>query len=101
MSDLHIRLEQNKLEKAAYLLKCVAHPIRISIIDLLDQSGSLNVSELQDALRIEQSLLSHHLTNMRDKGLLKTRREGKNVFYSLADVTVTMIIGCINSCKAV
>ena len=100
MNSLQIRLDQKKLERAAYVLKCVAHPIRISIIDLLQQRDRLTVSELQHVLNIEQSLLSHHLTNMRDKGILDTKREGKNVFYFLIDSSITNILDCINGCRS-
>ncbi|WP_299823976.1 metalloregulator ArsR/SmtB family transcription factor [uncultured Pontibacter sp.] len=99
MSTLKVRVDQKKLERAAYVLKCVAHPVRISIIDLLEQRERLTVSEIQHVLAIEQSLLSHHLTNMRDKGIVDTQREGKKVYYFLTDDTITNIIGCINSCR--
>lgn len=100
MTTLTQRIDQQKMERAAYVLKAVAHPVRISIIDLLDQSERLTVTELQQHLSIEQSLLSHHLTNLRDKGLLTTQRDGKNVYYSLADRTIIGIIECINRCTA-
>ena len=99
MSSLKVRLDKKKLERAAYVLKSVAHPVRISIIDLLQQKERLTVSELQEILQIEQSLLSHHLTNMRDKGVVETKREGKNVFYSLTDSSITSIIDSINTCR--
>lgn len=99
MSTLKVRVDQQKLDRAAYVLKCVAHPVRISIIDLLEQSGRLTVSELQAVLQIEQSLLSHHLTNMRDKGIVDTQREGKRMHYFLTDSTITSIIDCIKGCK--
>ena len=99
MSTLKVRVDKKKLERAAYVLKCVAHPVRIGIIDLLEQRERLTVSEIQQVLDIEQSLLSHHLTNMRDKGIVDTQREGKRVFYFLTDNTITNIIGCINSCR--
>lgn len=99
MNTLKIRLEKKRLERVAYILKCVAHPVRISIIDLLQQEERLSVSELQNVLVIEQSLLSHHLTNMRDKGIVDMERQGKNVYYFLADTTVPSIIDCINGCK--
>ncbi|SFU53978.1 transcriptional regulator, ArsR family [Pontibacter akesuensis] len=99
MDTLKVRVDQKKLERAAYVLKCVAHPVRISIIDLLEQRDRLTVSQLQEVLQIEQSLLSHHLTNMRDKGVLDTQREGKNVYYFLTSSTITDILGCINGCK--
>jgi DNA-binding transcriptional ArsR family regulator len=99
MSILKVRVDKQKLERAAYVLKCVAHPVRISIIDLLEQSEKLTVTEIQNVLGIEQSLLSHHLTNMRDKGVVNTQREGKKVYYFLTDTTITEIIECIHGCK--
>lgn len=101
MSSLKIRLEKKKLERTAYVLKCVAHPVRLGIIDLLQQGERLTVSELQGILTIEQSLLSHHLTNMRDKGVVDMQREGKNVFYFLTNTSVTTIIDCIKGCKTI
>lgn len=99
MSILEVRVDKQKLERAAYILKCVAHPVRISIIDLLEQRERLTVTELQQVLGIEQSLLSHHLTNMRDKGIVDTQREGKRMYYFLTDVTITSIIDSIHACK--
>lgn len=94
-----LRIDSKKLERAAYVLKAVAHPTRIGIIDLLDQRTELSVTELCDLLQCEQSLISHHLINMRDKGLLGTRRDGKNIYYFLVDKTITNIIECINGCE--
>ena len=99
MTDLKVRVDKKKLERTAYVLKCVAHPVRISIIDLLEQKDQLTVGQIQEVLQIEQSLLSHHLTNMRDKGLVETRRQGKHVFYFLTDSCISSIIDCIQGCK--
>lgn len=95
-TKLKARIDTKKLEKAAYILKAVAHPTRISIIDFLDQKEELTVSEISELVGCEQSLLSHHLTNLRDKGILSVRRDGKNMYYSLTDKTITKIISCIN-----
>jgi DNA-binding transcriptional ArsR family regulator len=100
IETIEIRINTKKLEKAAFILKAVAHPVRIAIIDLLDQCGRMNVSELQSKLAIEQALLSHHLTNMRDRGILSAEREGKCIYYSLTDKIITNIIHCINSCAS-
>lgn len=99
MENITLRIDTEKLERASYVLKAVAHPTRIAIVDLLDQCEKLCVSELQRKLLIEQAVLSHHLINMRDKGILKTERNGKNIYYSLTDKTITNIIQCINDCK--
>jgi len=99
MSALKVRIDRKKLDRAAYVLKSVAHPVRISIIDLLEQRERLTVSQLQEVLGIEQSLLSHHLTNMRDKGVVSTQREGKHIYYFLTDPGITSIIAAINNSK--
>ncbi len=95
MGTLKVRVDQKKLARSAYVLKCLAHPIRISIIDLLEQSQRMSVSQLQEVLHIEQSLLSHHLINMRDKGILNTHREGKNVFYAIEDMNLVSILALL------
>ena len=98
METITLRINAEKLERASYVLKAVAHPARIAIVDLLDQCERLCVGELQEKLGLEQAVLSHHLINMRDKGILKTERSGKNIYYSLTDKTITNIIQCINDC---
>jgi len=99
MADLAVTLEDTKLERAAYVLKAVAHPVRISIIDLLNQKEEISVGEITDILEIDQALVSHHLIKMRDKGILGIRREGRNIYYRLTDKTITNIIACINECR--
>lgn len=99
MIPIKPRLEAAKLEKAAFMLKSLAHPTRMAIIDLLDQYESLTVSEIHEALDCEQSLISHHLNNMRLKGILKTERQGKQINYSMVDKSITSIIDCISNCK--
>jgi DNA-binding transcriptional ArsR family regulator len=91
--------EEKKIEKAAYVLKAVAHPLRIRIILMLHESKELNVSTIYKNLNAEQSLISHHLINMRDKGILDIRRSGKNIYYFLVDSSVADIIDCIYDSK--
>ena len=57
----------------------------MQILQLLTKDEELTVTALQTKLSIDQSLLSHHLINMRNKGVLDARRQGKNIFYYLAD----------------
>jgi len=94
-------LEANpeKLEKAANILKAIAHPIRIQVLSLLNQNERMNVSELQEVISIEQALLSHHLINMKDKGILACEREGKNIYYFIKEKAITGVLDCIRKCK--
>ncbi|MBO0953286.1 ArsR/SmtB family transcription factor [Fibrella forsythiae] len=82
-------------EQAAYLLKGIAHPLRMQILKLLEQTPGLSVTDLMDRLQAEQSLVSHHLTRMRRKGLVVAEREGKNAYYSLSDQRFVTIIDLI------
>lgn len=91
--------DEKKIEKAAYVLKAVAHPLRIKIIQMLHENRELNVSTIYKNLHAEQSLISHHLINMRDKGILEIRRSGKNIYYFLVDSAVAEIIECIYRSK--
>jgi ArsR family transcriptional regulator len=88
-----------KLEKAAFILKTVAHPARLAIIDMLRKSKKLSVSEICEALEIEQSLTSHHLNNMKVKGILGSERDGKQIYYFLKEKDVAKLIDCIENCQ--
>lgn len=92
-------LDITKLEMAASKLRAIAHPMRIAIIDLLNDNNKLSVTEIYSALDIEQASASHHLNILKNKGILVSRREGKKIFYSLKSVTLTEIIECINRCN--
>lgn len=91
--------EAEKLERIAYILKTVAHPMRLGIIHLLEQHPELSVSEICDMLGSEQSLTSHHLQNMRLKGILRVRRQGRSMMYSLKERDVSLIIECLENCQ--
>ena len=88
-----------KMEEAAYTLKAISNSTRLCIISILSEEYELNVSRLAEQLNCEQSLLSHHLTDMRAKGILNCRRDGKNCFYSLKDKQIAQIIDCIRTCN--
>ncbi len=81
-----------KIKKAADYLKVIAHPTRLEIIQLLDGKRTLTVTQICSKLEIEQSLVSHHLASMRNKGVLKADREGINISYSILDPKVMDIV---------
>lgn len=90
-----------KLEMVAGILKCIAHPVRLKVIELLEAQPGLTVSQMLEVTGVEQSLLSHHLTKMKDKGLLSSERDGKNIRYSLAVEQITSIFDCMEKCEFV
>jgi len=90
-------LDESKLEKAAYVLKTISHPIRLAIILLLDENEELAVNEICLRTKCEQSLVSHHLNNMRLKGILNSRKVAQYVYYSLKNKNITKIFDCIKA----
>jgi DNA-binding transcriptional ArsR family regulator len=94
-----IDLEPEELERAAGILKAIAHPVRISILNALENGNKLTVTELHKILSIEQSTASHHLGIMKDKGVLISRREGKNIYYSIRDEKLRALLNCIGGCS--
>lgn len=91
-------LKPENLEAAANMLKAVAHPVRISIISCLDENKKLTVTEIHKMLKIEQSTASHHLGILKDKGVLSSKRDGKNIYYFLRNEILTNILECISEC---
>ncbi len=91
--------EAEKLERVAFILKTIAHPVRLGIIHLLEANARLSVSEICERLGTEQSLTSHHLQNMRLKGILSVKRDGRSMLYSLKERDVSLIVECLENCN--
>ncbi len=92
------KLDPRKLEDAASKLRAIAHPMRIAIIDLLEENDQMNVTDIYETLRIEQAAASHHLNILKNKGVLESRRSGKNTFYYLKHSALSQVIDCLNRC---
>ncbi|WP_246289691.1 ArsR/SmtB family transcription factor [Hymenobacter terrestris] len=97
-TSAELNMSVEKMEKVAFILKTTAHPTRIAIVQLLAQQEGLSVTDISEKLHVEQSLLSHHLTGMKLKGILSSTREGKSIFYSLKMREVVDVIQCLASC---
>lgn len=101
ITHFEANVDVEKLERVAYILKTIAHPLRISIVDLLTKNEKLCVNDICERLGSEQSLTSHHLSNMKLKGILGSAREGKNNYYFLKLKEVTEVINCMNRCASI
>jgi DNA-binding transcriptional ArsR family regulator len=91
-------IDSDKLEMAASMLKAIAHPVRIAILKHLEGGKKLTVTEIHELLGIEQSTTSHHLGILKDKGVLCSRREGKNTHYYLKHDILSQIVDCLQRC---
>lgn len=84
--------------KAAEILRTLAHPVRLRIIDLLNTAGEMPVCEITDYLGIAQAATSQHLNHMRRIGLVRPERRGKAVWYSIADQRPIALLNCMCNC---
>jgi DNA-binding transcriptional ArsR family regulator len=71
----------------ADFFKALSHPARIKILELL-RSGELSVTELQDRLGIESSSVSQHLSVLRNKNIVESRKVGTTAYYRVRDAEV-------------
>lgn len=81
--------EKTKIDMTIYnmqagISKTLANPIRLAILHTL-RDGEKSVNELTDVLGISQSNISQHLAIMRQVGILKTRKQATNIFYSVTN----------------
>jgi DNA-binding transcriptional ArsR family regulator len=91
-------LSPESIEKAANMLRAIAHPVRIAIVGVLEDGEKRTVTEIHTQLGIEQSAASHHLGILKDKGVLSSLREGKNTRYYLKHENLKTVLDCISKC---
>lgn len=81
-------------QEASALLRALANEDRLLILCQLTQ-GELSVGELEAQLDIRQPTLSQQLAVLRTEALVTTRREGKRIYYSVADGAVLAVLACL------
>ena len=74
------------------VLKAMAHPSRIHILEALSKEEETCVCHLEHILGMRQAPLSQHLAKLRDAGLVIDRREGTNIYYSMADRSLGQLL---------
>ena len=80
--------------QAVSALKVLANQDRLLLLCQLSQ-GEMCVSELEEALDIHQPTLSQQLGVLRTEGVVETRRQGKNIYYSVADPALLEILAVL------
>ena len=84
---------EDEVKEAAELFKAFSDPTRLRILTTL-MKGEICVCDIADVLGMTQSAISHQLRLLKTARLIRSRREGKTVFYALADSHVMAILAC-------
>ena len=88
---IDLKKMRNSAEAACRLMKALNHRDRLMLLCEISQ-GEKCVGELEEILDIHQPMLSHHLTGLRTAKLVKTRRECKQIYYSLGSESALAVI---------
>ncbi len=92
-------ISMETLERCAAAFRVLSHAHRLKIVELLAEHD-LAVGELADRLGLSQAACSQHLNLMRAHGLLAARRDGKTVYYEVANPSALKILECIRKQEA-
>ena len=76
-------MSQDKIKSSTEVLRALAHPLRLQILQFIDSNKSVHVNKIYNALKLEQSITSQHLRILRTTGLVETVREGKYIHYGV------------------
>ncbi|AEB29876.1 transcriptional regulator [Carnobacterium sp. 17-4] len=90
-SSLTSPLTNEAIQEVSKIFKMISDPTRLSILFLL-QKEELSVGAIAQSLSMEQSAISHQLKTLRTSRLVKSKRAGKNMIYSLDDLHVFSIL---------
>jgi len=88
------QIKEKAAEKVADVLKAIAHPVRLRIIELLE-GGEKCVGDIVESVGGKQSITSQQLNMMKDKGVLGCRRDGTKVYYHIANKNVIKLLYCV------
>lgn len=81
------KIDQKKLVKNAQVLfsagRALKHPLRMKILKFIEKRGNTSVTPIYRTLGLEQSVTSQHLNILRKESLVNTKREGKQIFYTI------------------
>ena len=86
----------NALAEAAECLKILAHPHRLRMVQMLLQ-GRYSVGELAEACEIPSHMASEHLKLMQRTGFLSAEKDGRFVYYTIAEPHLANIMACVEA----
>jgi len=97
------KLSTSKLQAVAKILKTIAHPVKLEILEVLETEEPLDVSTICQRIgaECEISMMSHHLTKLKDNGILTSEKKGKQVYYRIANRYILNIFDCMKKYEIV
>jgi ArsR family transcriptional regulator len=94
--DLLITDEED-IDLASRSLKAMAHPLRLKILCILGGTGEISVHDIVERVGTSQSNISQHLSILREKGILASRKDANKVYYRIGDPKIVNLIGALRA----
>lgn len=88
-------MTNDELKTKAAILKALAHPVRLKIVEELGRHKQRCVCELTALVGLDMSTVSKHLSVMKQVGLVRDRKVGQQVYYSLTTPCVLRFLNCL------
>lgn len=83
MKKTKVIFDNEKLEFSCELMRALAHPLRLKILEFIDKNDKINVNKIYNTLRIEQSITSQHLRILKLAGVVSADKVGKYMIYNI------------------
>jgi DNA-binding transcriptional ArsR family regulator len=91
IKDQHILYDDTDIDRAARCLKAMSHPLRLKILCVLGNS-SISVQDIVEQVGTSQSNISQHLSILREKNILGSKKEANRVYYFIDDERMLQLI---------
>ena len=88
-------ISEEDIQLASRSLKAMGHPLRLKILCILAGTQEASVQDLVERVGTSQSNISQHLSILREKGILDSRKDANKVFYRIADIKVVHLMGAM------
>ena len=95
--NLALITNEEDIFHASHSLKAMAHPLRLKILCILGGSGEVSVQDIVEQVGTSQSNISQHLSILREKGILASRKDANKVYYRVADPKFLQLIGAMRA----
>ena len=83
MKSTKVIFSSEKLNYSCELMRALAHPLRLKILEYIDKQGEIHVNNIYNELNIEQSITSQHLKVLRLAGVVSQEKVGKFMNYTI------------------
>ncbi len=97
MGKAKVTINNEKLQVSSEILRALAHPLRMRILEFIDKHKTINVNKIYNTLKLEQSITSQHLRILRLAGVVITKRDGKFIHYSIDYSKIANVLKAVDA----